>query len=188
MDVFYAHDINDKKHTFLSMVDFGTTFHIVAPIEPTSAAEIEKAFKDFWVTPYGPPSVLALDLETGLQSGVARLRGWHAIHIRNAATQSHWQAGLVERQGQRWKSVWTRLIHHMGRGGEVGSDDGQLCKKKPATALWSLPSCVGVWTRSSSAPRSQRSRWWRTPFFRHLHRGEVSASGRHTSQRENRFS
>ena len=113
MDVLYAHDINDKRHTFLSMVDFGTTYHIVVPIESTSAAEIEKAFNDFWVTPYGPPNALALDLETGLQSGVARLCGWHAIRIRNAATQSHWQAGLVERQGQWWKSVWTRVVHHI---------------------------------------------------------------------------
>ena len=113
MDVLYAHDINDQRHTFLSMVDFGTTYHIVVPIESTSAAEIERAFNDFWVTPYGPPNTLALDLETGLQSGVARLCGWHAIRIRNAATQSHWQAGLVERQGQWWKSVWTRVVHHM---------------------------------------------------------------------------
>ena len=87
------------------MVDFGTTFHIVVPIATTSAAEIEKAFNDFWV--------VDLDLETGLQSGVARLCGWHAIRIRNAATQSHWQAGLVERQGQWWKSVWARVVHHM---------------------------------------------------------------------------
>ena len=120
MDVLYAHDVNDKKHTFLSMVDYGTTFHIVVPIATTSASEIERAFNDFWVTPYGPPNVLALDLETGLQSGVARLCGWHAIRIRNAATQSHWQAGLVERQGQWWKSIWARVVHHMDvEAGEV---------------------------------------------------------------------
>ena len=120
MDVLYAHDINDKRHTFLSMVDYGTTFHIVVPIASTCAADIERAFNDFWVTPYGPPNMLALDLETGLQSGVARLCGWHAIRIRNAATQSHWQAGLVERQGQWWKAVWARVVHHMSvEAGEV---------------------------------------------------------------------
>ena len=113
MDVIYAHDINDRKHTFLSILDMGTTYHVVAPLASTSAKEIEKAFNTFWITPYGPPSSIAVDLETGLQSGVARLCGWHNIRVKSAATQAHWQAGMVERQGQWWKAIWARVCHEM---------------------------------------------------------------------------
>ena len=37
VDLFYAHDINDQKHAFLSVVDFGTTYHLAAKVEGTSA-------------------------------------------------------------------------------------------------------------------------------------------------------
>ena len=113
MDILYAHDVNDHKHTFLSILDLGTTYHIVVPITSTSTMEIEKAFNDFWITPYGPPSSISIDLETGLQSGVARLCGWHNVRVKSAAAQAHWQAGMVERQGQWWKAIWARVCHQM---------------------------------------------------------------------------
>ena len=113
MDILYAHDVDDHKHTFLSILDLGTTYHIVVPIASTSSTEIEKAFNDFWITPYGPPSSISIDLETGLQSGVARLCGWHGIRVKSAAAQAHWQAGMVERQGQWWKSMWARVCHEL---------------------------------------------------------------------------
>ncbi|OLP75510.1 Copia protein [Symbiodinium microadriaticum] len=119
VDIFYAHDINDEKHAFLSVVDFGTTYHLVAKVEGTSADVLEAKFNELWILPFGPPKTIVLDLEGGPQVALGRLCDWHSITVRSVATQSHWQAGMVERQQAWWKAVWDRVIYQMS----VGSDE-----------------------------------------------------------------
>ena len=65
-----------------------------------------------WILPFGPPKSVAIDLETGL-AALGRLRDWHGIGVRSVATQSHWQAGMVERQQAWWKSVWERVVYQL---------------------------------------------------------------------------
>ncbi|CAE7340119.1 unnamed protein product, partial [Symbiodinium sp. CCMP2456] len=120
IDLFFAHDINDRKHTFLSVVDYGTTYHLAARLDGHSADDIEAKFNEIWVLPFGPPKTVVVDLEGGPQAALARLCDWHNIGIRNVATQSHWQAGMVERQQAWWKSIWERVTYQMSVGeGEV---------------------------------------------------------------------
>ena len=88
VDIRYVHDCLDVRHTLLSIVDHGTTFHIVARIESPSASNIEAAFNTTRLTPYGAPASLSLGLETGLQSGFVRLRERHSVEMKNA-TQAH---------------------------------------------------------------------------------------------------
>ena len=111
VDIFYAHDINDEKHAFLSVVDFGTTYHLAAKVDGTSADILERKFNELWILPFGPPKTIVLDLEGGPQVALGRLCDWHNITVRSVATQSHWQAGMVERQQAWWKSVWDRVIY-----------------------------------------------------------------------------
>ncbi|CAE7286267.1 RE2 [Symbiodinium sp. CCMP2456] len=113
VDIFYAHDANDVKHTFLSIADYGTTFHQVVRVDGQSAGDIEDAFNTLWIVPYGAPKSIAVDLDGGLQAGLARLCDWHGIDIRSVAAQGHWQAGIVERQQAWWKNVWERIVHEL---------------------------------------------------------------------------
>ena len=57
IDLFYARDIDDVKHTFLSVADYGTTFHQVVRVDGQSADDIEEAFNTLWVVPYGGTEV-----------------------------------------------------------------------------------------------------------------------------------
>ena len=112
LDLFYAHDSDDVKHTFLSVVDYETTYHLAAQVNGQSADDIEAKFNEMWILPFGPPKSVAIDLETGL-AALGRLRDWHGIGVRSVATQSHWQAGMVERQQAWWKSVWERVVYQL---------------------------------------------------------------------------
>ena len=112
-DILYAHDVEGKRHTFLSLVDFGTTYHIVVKLKNTGGKTVEQAFNAHWVTPFGAPQCVSLDLETGIQDGFSRLCSWHSTKIKNSATQAHWQSGVTERQGKWWKSIWARVSQEL---------------------------------------------------------------------------
>ena len=121
-DILYAHDCNDTRHVFLSLVDVGTTYHIVIKLRNTSGKEVEQAFNTYWVTPFGAPNAVSLDLETGLQDGFSRLCSWHNVKIRNSATQAHFQSGVGERQGKWWKNIWARVCKELS----IEADEVQL--------------------------------------------------------------
>ncbi|CAE7492417.1 GIP [Symbiodinium natans] len=112
-DLLFAHDVDDVRHTFLNLVDWGTSYQVVVEIKGTSAPDLERAFNDFWLTPFGPPSTMSVDLEGGLQKGLGRLCDWHNIKVKHVAAQGHWQAGITERQGAWWKDIWERVVHDM---------------------------------------------------------------------------
>ena len=110
VDGFSAYDITGKRWDFLSALDVGTSFSVTAVLNGRSAAAIEKTFVNMWTQVFGAPGTLALDLETGLQSGFLRFSEWHGTRIRPIAGQAHWQQGAVERHNRLWKEVWTRVV------------------------------------------------------------------------------
>ena len=113
LDLFFCHDINDVKHGFLSVVDYGTTYHLAIKVDGQSAEDIEAKFNEMWLIPFGPPKAVVIDLEGGLQSALGRLCDWHGIGVRSVAAQSHWQAGVVERQQAWWKHVWEKVSYQL---------------------------------------------------------------------------
>ena len=113
LDLFFCHDTNDGKHGFLSVVDYGTTFHLAVRVDGQSAEDIEAKFNEMWLLPFGPPKAVVIDLEGGLQSALGRVCDWHGIGVRSVATQSHWQAGVVERQQAWWKHVWEKVSYQL---------------------------------------------------------------------------
>ena len=133
-DILYAHDCDDKKHVFLSMVDVGTTYQVVVKLKSTSGKEVEQAFNTCWLTPFGAPRSISLDLETGLQDGFSRLCSWHNVKIRNSATQAHFQSGVGERQGKWWKNIWARVCKELS----ITAEEVQLA----ATAVSSAKNCL----------------------------------------------
>ena len=133
-DILYAQDCDDKRHTFLSLVDVGTTYHIVVKLASTGGKEIERAFNTYWLTPFGAPNAISLDLETGLQDGFSRLCSWHNVKIRNSATQAHFQSGVGERQGKWFKDIWARVRRELS----ITSEEAQLA----ATAVTGAKNCL----------------------------------------------
>ena len=113
LDLFFCHDTDDVKHGFLSVVDYGTTFHLAVRVDGQSAEDIEAKFNEMWLLPFGPPKAVVIDLEGGLQSALGRVCDWHGIGVRSVATQSHWQAGVVERQQAWWKHVWEKVSYQL---------------------------------------------------------------------------
>ena len=119
IDLFYAHDSNDVKHTFLSAVDYGTTYHLAIRVNGQSADDIEAKFNEMWVIPFGPPKSVVVDLDGGVQGALGRLCDWHNITMKSVAAQSHWQAGMIERQQAWWKNIWERLVYQL----TIGEDE-----------------------------------------------------------------
>ncbi|CAE7241098.1 RE2 [Symbiodinium sp. CCMP2592] len=122
IDLFYAHDINDVKHTFLSAVDYGTTYHLAVKVDGQSAEDIEAKFNEMWIVPFGPPKSVVVDLDGGVQGALGRLCDWHNIAMKSIAAQSHWQAGMIERQQAWWKNIWERLVYEL----TIGEDEAEI--------------------------------------------------------------
>ena len=112
-DLLHHHDIDDVRHTFLSIVDWGTSYHVAVPLSGFANEDIEKAFNDHWIAPFGPPKTVSLDLDGAVQKGICRLCEWHNVAVKNVAAQAHWQAGITERQGAWWKTIWDRVPHDL---------------------------------------------------------------------------
>ncbi|CAE7361897.1 RE2 [Symbiodinium sp. CCMP2592] len=116
LDLFFCHDTDDVKHAFLSVVDYGTTYHTVVKLDGQSGEDIEAKFNEMWLVPFGPPKAVVIDLEGGLESALGRVCDWHGIGVRSVATQSHWQAGVVERQQAWWKHIWQKISYQLSIG------------------------------------------------------------------------
>ncbi|CAE7261332.1 unnamed protein product [Symbiodinium sp. CCMP2592] len=113
LDLFFCHDTNDEKHGFLLVVDYGTTYHLAVKVDGQSAQNIEAKFNEMCLLPFRPPKAVVIDLEGGLQSALGRLCDWHGIGVRSVAAQSHWQAGVVERQQAWWKHIWDKVSYQL---------------------------------------------------------------------------
>ena len=113
IDLFYVHDISDQRHTFLSMVDWATAYHVVAKMDKEASEDVERAFNSSWINPFGAPYMVSLDLDPKIQSGTSRLCDWHNIKVKDAAAQAHWQAGVTERQGGWFKGIWDRVVQDL---------------------------------------------------------------------------
>ncbi|CAE7777019.1 GIP [Symbiodinium sp. CCMP2592] len=122
VDVFHVFDINRKRHEMLSVVDHGTTFHLVKRLEGHSAKSFEHAFVDIWANTFGAPGCIAADLETGLQAGLAKYCEFAGVKLRAAAGQAHWQQGTVERHGQWHQDILQKIIDEQS----VGENDIDL--------------------------------------------------------------
>ena len=114
IDIMYVHDSEDVRHAFLSMVDWATTYQVVARLERETGPDVEQAVNNFWIGPFGPPSTFSIDLDGKVQAGVARLCDWHGIKTKDVAAQAKWQGGVTERQIGWFKGIWDRVNYELG--------------------------------------------------------------------------
>ena len=109
VDAFSVVDSTGKRYEMLSAYDHGTSFHVVGELGGHSTEAMERTFCEIWSRTFGAPGTIALDLESGLQAGLARYSSWHGCHLRPIAGQAHWQLGATERHGGLWKAIWKRV-------------------------------------------------------------------------------
>ena len=113
VDAFTVVDSTGKKREMMSVYDHGTSYHLVGELKGHSTQAMEETFCEIWAKTFGGPTVLALDLETGLQAGLARFAMWNGTKLRSAAGQAHWQLGATERHNGLWKAIWNRVCDDM---------------------------------------------------------------------------
>ena len=123
VDAFSVVDSTGTRYEMLSAVDHGTGFHLVAELKGHSAQIMEKTFCEMWSNTFGPPGTLAIDLETGLQAGLAKYAEWFGSKIRPSAGQAHWQLGTAERHGGLWKEIFAKVTDEFS----VTEADLHLC-------------------------------------------------------------
>ncbi|CAE7239737.1 GIP, partial [Symbiodinium necroappetens] len=116
VDIFSVTDAFDERIEMMSIYDHGTSYHIAGPLQGHSTEAMEQTFCELWSRTFGAPGTIALDLESGLQAGLARYSSWHGCHLRPIAGQAHWQLGATERHGGVWKAIWKRLCDDLSVG------------------------------------------------------------------------
>ena len=110
VDIFSVYDTEGERYEMMSIVDYGTTYHVVGRIPGHSQTELEESFCQLWARTFGPPGTIAVDLEGGLQAGLGRFTEWYGTRLRSAAGQAHFQGGVVERHGRIWKEIWQHVV------------------------------------------------------------------------------
>ena len=151
VDAFTTYDVYEEKIELLIAIDLGTGFCLASELDGHSGKAMETTFCRMWSQTFGAPGTLLVDLETGLQAGLARFSEWHGTVLRPIAAQAHWQQGVVERCIRTWKEVWSRIV-----------DDKSVVKKEAPIAITSVNSALNTLRRQSGFSPSQAV-WGRDP-------------------------
>ena len=112
MDVIHFDDSTGNKVKALSMVDMGSTYHVVCPLPSTTSTDITQAYHMYWASWAGHPRFILIDLDSGFKDQFLSMVGDTGVHIRSIAAQAHWQGGLVERHNASWKAIWEKTCKH----------------------------------------------------------------------------
>ena len=110
VDVFHVFDSERVRHELLSVIDRGTTFHLVCRLEGHGGEDFARQFTQLWGNVFGAPGTISADLESGLQVGVSKYAELHGCRLRSPAGQAHWQQGVVEHHGLWFQEILKRVI------------------------------------------------------------------------------
>ena len=95
----------------VSLVDYGTSMHIMAPIFQKENAELLKGvLRDSWIAWAGVPRHLSVDpAKPNISDALAEYAENNGITIHQTAADAHWQLGKVERHGQWFARIFDRV-------------------------------------------------------------------------------
>ena len=95
----------------ISIVDYASSLHIMAPIFQKENAELLKGvLRDSWIAWAGPPKVLELDpSRPNLSDALGEYCEGLGIDLLYTAADSHWQLGKVERHGGWFEKIFSRV-------------------------------------------------------------------------------
>ena len=95
----------------VSLVDCGTSMHIMAPIFQKENAELLKGvLRDSWIAWAGVPRHLSVDpAKPNISDALAEFVENNGITMHQTAADAHWQLGKVERHGQWFARTFDRV-------------------------------------------------------------------------------
>ena len=127
----------------VSLVDYGTSMHVCAPIFQRENAELLKGvLRDSWIAWAGAPEYLITDpAKPNICDSVATFCESFGIKQLQTAAEAHYQLGKVERHGQWFQQILERVLD------EVHPESPEQwvdCVIQTQTAKNSLLSVAGV--------------------------------------------
>ena len=95
----------------VSIIDYGSSLHVMTPIFQRETAELLKGvLRDSWLLWAGAPEVLELDpSRPNLSDALGEYCEGHGINLMHTAADSHWQLGKVERHGQWFEKILSKV-------------------------------------------------------------------------------
>ena len=100
----------------VNIVDYASSLQVMTPIFRKEDAELLKGvLRDSWISWAGPPKVLELDpSKPNLSEALGDFCQSLGIDVVYTAAESHWQLGKVERHGQWFERILSRVQdeHH----------------------------------------------------------------------------
>eukprot|EP00959_Pyramimonas_sp_CCMP1952_P185107 3870655-Pyramimonas_sp.AAC.1 len=99
LDRYTIKDVDGQSWDFLSVVDLGTTFHVVGMIESHHSEVLVKVFTQIWTGWAGPPASAVVDLERGFGSVFQDALEKFNCVVVPVAGQAAWQRGRTDCRG-----------------------------------------------------------------------------------------
>ena len=116
IDVFYIKDMEREIYGFLSIVDNGTSFHLIALVSVGKGTPLSsKCYKKFlrvWTTWAGFPRFVTCDRGLHNRGAFARGLSSNGVYLRQGALEAPENIGRGERHGGIIKTVMKPIIKH----------------------------------------------------------------------------
>ena len=110
IDIVSVYDIHNKRDDLLSILDVGSSYHTMVPLTEMKGPAVAEKFAERWINVFGAPECVAMDTDSIFQGALGELTSWYNMRTRPTAGQAHWQAGIIEKQGDLWKELRRRVV------------------------------------------------------------------------------
>ena len=110
IDAIFLYTVDKVKVTALSILDYASGFHIVAPVTGRKSHELAEDFLQAWVSWAGAPRRVVVDQERGMMKHFTEEMEKRGIQVHYIAAQAHWQNGAVERQNRWFRDIWEKVV------------------------------------------------------------------------------
>ena len=144
LDVKYLPGWNPgQKVACVNLVDYASSFQMMVPIgRRETGALLKQALSEKWVSWAGPPQILRLDpAQPNLGEMLSEFCSSHGISIEQTPADAHWQLGKVERHGQWFQRILSRVLDECRPSNEA---EWQTCVVQTQSAKNTLISEQGA--------------------------------------------
>ena len=125
VDVLYLPWIDPNEQVpVLNIVDWGTCYQILEPVQGMTAEKVWTAFQRGWNRIFGMPRIIVADQGREFIGEFARKAGEHGALLRLIGARAPWQNGRTERQGGVAKGIFEKLRDQVG---PINEDEWMQC-------------------------------------------------------------